>query len=100
VSEYLCDECRQPLKPVFEDSFESRRPHFDWLQIDGGISISLEGGYGMFTDMAFNDEGIFMHLCHDCTAVMFHDLSVATGRFHKGLHPYRGDNQCCEWGWK
>lgn len=93
----VCDECGEDMKtgpPVSEIGF---------LQIEDGMSLDLNGAYGMFTDqMGGFEEGpvdTFVHLCHDCCVTFMETFPNATRRFGLGHHPYDGDEPCCLWGW-
>ena len=113
---HMCDGCDIPLKPVFWKTIDGVPVDEETIlvndltkgmfnNIDGGLTISLMGGYAEFVDQMFidEDEQIELYLCHDCVVKMF-SMYNKTKKL-KQCHPTRheakskGNLFCCDWSW-
>jgi hypothetical protein len=99
-----CDNCGTELYIMFEkhapEGVYEFSKHDQYAQIDNGMTLNFAGGYGMFTDLAFQHEKL-VYLCHDCVATMFRSIPKATEHLNMAgrSHPYETEEPCCEWGW-
>ena len=86
-----CDRCEQQTTRVF--------PGMSETQIDNGLHVYASGYYGGFWDtMSFmGEEGIHIHLCHDCSEWLCKEIP-AFGKEAKGGHGFPGNTEerCCE----
>jgi hypothetical protein len=63
---------------------------------DEGITITLSGWYGGFTD-DFPEPPTKLTVCHDCALGVFRAIPALASR--RGLHSTRSDEACCEFHW-
>lgn len=95
IDDPTCYRCQKVLPPPFDgEKFPAQRR--------GCLSISLNGGYGMFHDRVNLGCVIDVYLCHDCSTELFRFLKFdpITISDMRGLHPYDKQGEpCCEYGW-
>jgi hypothetical protein len=77
-----CDGCGAQMRPV------GGCPPY---QVDDGLSVRIQGGYGMFFD-AMKGGDPTLSLCHDCSVRLITTLSPAVQERFIGQHGFSG---CC-----
>jgi len=112
-----CDRCETPMPPefwhrkrtdkgfVYEDECETTFP-LSMGQVDNGLTLILEGGYGMFTDPMTEERmrDFVWTLCHDCVVAMLEFFPERLRKRFEGGHPAYDDNtpleeRCCRYAW-
>lgn len=75
-----CAGCGRDLEPVFADHAFDDAGRWRTLQVDGGLHVKFEGGYGEFIDQDSSDDVDDCHqlLCQPC-AIRFCDALEAAG---------------------